>query len=126
MTDRGRPGGQEFAPGPNYFAATSQIIAPICPDCGSVGRKLVHAERCPVGQGIDRVMARDRRWFDYRPQAVQRRRPITWAEAVELAIWCGLPCGTKFAGLVTVWRVAPGIRVRDFGALVVRPRGGTG
>lgn len=50
----------------------------------------------------------DARWFREHPGHRERRRPVTWAEAIETE----LSLGWRPVGSVTVIELAPGLRSR--------------
>lgn len=82
----------------------------VCPDCGAtpVGRRVTHAETCPISVGMDRITASDARYFKRNAKRRKRVRPITWAEQAEVE----MSCGWRPTGDVTVWQLQPGLRTR--------------
>jgi hypothetical protein len=93
------------------------VVTAACPDCAAVasGRHLTHDETCPLGLAIEAVVADDREWFERRPFAEERWRPITPAETAEIRAFGGIDPGVDPTG----WRVhiswlADGVRGRRF------------
>lgn len=99
-----------------------------CPDCTAlfdpVRRFLGHDTTSPLGMALDQDSAADRGALAGRPAGSSYRRPITPTEVVQLRAAHGLPDAVEIVGDVEVVAIADGIRVRRYGALAVRPRGG--
>lgn len=96
-------------------AAPALFARYACPDCGArpEGKRLLHADTCPIAQGIDSVTDGDRAWFEANPDVVQRQRPLSWAEAQELRVLDQAPDHLEPVGPVVVTSVSVG-RVRSF------------
>ncbi|MBO2456551.1 hypothetical protein [Actinomadura violacea] len=96
-----------------------------CDDCTAVGNPdtltLSHDDGCPVGRGLDEMSANDRAFFETRPNAPHRVRPVCWAEAQHLKRSGAVPADVDLTGWrVRIRPIGPGIRSRQY----LPPRGG--
>jgi hypothetical protein len=88
----------------------------VCPDCNRrlESQQLNHADTCPLGLALDRLMDEDREWFERHPKSKQRRRPIHWVEATDLRLFGQVPPDAAVTGRVVVTLLGPGLRARYF------------
>lgn len=96
-----------------------------CPDCSRpvLDQHLQHDSTCPVGLACEAAMRDDAAWFRARPGAIWRRRPLIWAEGVEVGLFFGLPEGYRLVGNLVLEQVQPGVRLRHFDRVFAVRRG---
>src|SRR5215213_2666312 len=82
-----------------------------CPDCPAKGPNWRHDTTCPVGRALDATSADDRAWFDARPDARTRVRPVRPDERHWLT---RNGCRVDPFVYVIVTRIAEGVRTRSY------------
>jgi hypothetical protein len=97
--------------------ARAMIAARTCPDCSACADpddELVHDMTCPLGLALDVVCADDRDWFEARPAAPYRVRPMALVEVEDLRTGGITPGRAPTGWRVVVRPLAPRVRVRRF------------
>lgn len=110
------PGENGVAPRHSAVDRGDRVQFNSCPDCGAefdADLHLSHEQTCPIGIGVDKASAADRRWFRRHRKCVEYKRPATWAEGVDCALALGFP-GRQLVGTITVRRMGKGARLRLF------------